>query len=56
MEMFFCCFFFALRKLDITDVSHGFKVKIAIDIIRESRAINEKVLMFSRSIPTLGRS
>ncbi|KAG9062946.1 hypothetical protein KI688_004546 [Linnemannia hyalina] len=40
-------------RCDITDISHGFKVKIAIDIIRESRAINEKVLVFSRSIPTL---
>ncbi|KAF9542407.1 hypothetical protein EC957_001983 [Mortierella hygrophila] len=42
-----------INQKNITDVSHGFKVKIAIDIIRESRAINEKVLVFSRSIPTL---
>ncbi|KAF9137324.1 hypothetical protein BGX30_010336 [Mortierella sp. GBA39] len=42
-----------ISQKNITDVSHGFKVKIAIDIIRESRAINEKVLVFSRSIPTL---
>ncbi|KAF9148528.1 hypothetical protein BG015_009734 [Linnemannia schmuckeri] len=42
-----------INQKNITDASHGFKVKIAIDIIRESRAINEKVLVFSRSIPTL---
>ncbi|KAF8942356.1 hypothetical protein BGZ47_006560 [Haplosporangium gracile] len=42
-----------ISQKNITDASHGFKVKIAIDIIRESRAINEKVLVFSRSIPTL---
>ncbi|KAF9909297.1 hypothetical protein EC991_008808 [Linnemannia zychae] len=42
-----------VHKNNVTDVSHGHKVKIVIDIIRACRAIGEKVLVFSRSIPTL---
>ncbi|KAF9926585.1 hypothetical protein FBU30_003833 [Linnemannia zychae] len=42
-----------LHSSHITDASLGYKVKITIDILRACRAINEKVLLFSRSIPTL---
>ncbi|KAF9132650.1 hypothetical protein BGW39_011677 [Mortierella sp. 14UC] len=42
-----------VHQNNVTDVSHGHKVKIVIDIIRACRAIDEKVLVFSRSIPTL---
>ncbi|KAI1320826.1 hypothetical protein EDD11_009783 [Mortierella claussenii] len=38
---------------DVTDISNSFKVKILMDIITECRALNEKVLVFTRSIPTI---
>ncbi|KAG0208420.1 hypothetical protein BGX33_006248 [Mortierella sp. NVP41] len=42
-----------IHRTNITDASHGNKVKILLDILEECHAINEKVLVFSRSIPTL---
>ncbi|KAG0294735.1 hypothetical protein BGZ96_000571 [Linnemannia gamsii] len=45
--------FIDTRQKNYTDASHGFKVQIMLSILSECRAINEKVLVFSRSIPTL---
>ncbi|KAG0364266.1 hypothetical protein BGZ54_007692 [Gamsiella multidivaricata] len=37
----------------VNDISHSYKIKILMDILQACRDVNEKVLVFSRSIPTL---
>ncbi|KAK3815056.1 MAG: hypothetical protein J3Q66DRAFT_343721 [Benniella sp.] len=40
------------QELNVNDISHSKKIMILMDILTECRAINEKVLVFTRSIPT----
>ncbi|KAF9172190.1 hypothetical protein BGX20_006169 [Mortierella sp. AD010] len=42
-----------IQEKNVNDVSHGYKVKVLLDILTECRNIKEKVLVFTRSIPTL---
>ncbi|KAG0023593.1 hypothetical protein BGZ80_008918 [Entomortierella chlamydospora] len=42
-----------IQEKNVNDVSHGYKVKVLLDILTECRNIREKVLVFTRSIPTL---
>ncbi|KAG0326565.1 hypothetical protein BGZ99_009441 [Dissophora globulifera] len=41
------------QQQNVSDVSHSYKAKILMDILHECRAVKEKTLVFTRSIPTL---
>ncbi|KAF9429838.1 hypothetical protein BGZ94_009300 [Podila epigama] len=42
-----------MGKKNVTDISNSYKMKLMVDIVVASKNVNEKVLVFSRSIPTL---
>ncbi|KAI7818928.1 P-loop containing nucleoside triphosphate hydrolase protein [Gamsiella multidivaricata] len=42
-----------IQEKNVNDISHSYKIKILMDILQACRDVNEKVLVFSRSIPTL---
>ncbi|KAF9572501.1 hypothetical protein EC968_009725 [Mortierella alpina] len=45
--------FIQQKSVDVNDVNNSNKVRILMDILKESRSIQDKVLVFTRSIPTL---
>ncbi|KAF9943167.1 hypothetical protein BGZ67_004946 [Mortierella alpina] len=45
--------FIEQKSVDVNDVNNSNKVRILMDILKESRSIQDKVLVFTRSIPTL---
>lgn len=42
-----------IASLDIASIEHSVKIQVALAIITKARRIGDKVLLFSRSIPTL---
>ncbi|KAG0246376.1 hypothetical protein BGX31_002677 [Mortierella sp. GBA43] len=42
----------SFQESNVLDIANGYKTRILIDILKECRMINEKVLIFTRSIPT----
>ncbi|CAO3567564.1 unnamed protein product [Mortierella alpina] len=45
--------FIQQKSVDVNDVNNSNKVRILMDILKECRSIQDKVLVFTRSIPTL---
>ncbi|KAF9288961.1 hypothetical protein BGZ68_010286 [Mortierella alpina] len=45
--------FIQQKSVDVNDANNSNKVRILMDILKESRSIQDKVLVFTRSIPTL---